>query len=171
MDMQMAVSFYDEELLTTLVESVNEGLAMAGLTPQVIGVSTRNSAYREVTALIGCVGRSHGSILINTSEELACKLAGSLMGEDLEVLDENVLDGICELCNIVAGRCKTFLHKTDSHWAIEKISTPSVVVGSSYFVTHYQGATSLSVDFEFASLARNPKQDMTLTAGLFLVKM
>ncbi len=159
----------DEKLVGVLVKSARDGLAMAGLKPVPVGASRRFNCTRAVTAIIGCAGNCNGSILINTSEEGAMFLAGKMLGEEMIVLDNNVLDGLCEICNIIAGQTKAVLSVTE--YKFDKISTPSVVVGSNYFISHYKGATTISVDFELEGIIANPRQDLAFTIAMFLVKI
>lgn len=159
----------DEKLVGVLIKSARDGLAMAGLKPVPVGASRRFTCTRDVTAIIGCAGNCNGSILINTSEEGATFLASKMLGEDLEGLDNNVLDGVCEICNIIAGQTKAVLSVTE--YKFDRISTPSVVVGSNYFISHYKGATTISVDFELEDIVAQPRQDLTFTIAMFLVKI
>lgn len=167
--MMMNILQIDEKLVGVLVKSARDGLAMAGLKPYPVGASRRFTCTRNVTAIIGCAGNCSGSVLINCSEEGAIYLASKMLGENLKVLDNTVLDGICEICNIIAGQTKAVLSMTD--YKFDRISTPSVVVGSSYMISHYKGATSVSVDFELDKVIANPHQDLTFTIAMFLVKI
>lgn len=165
----MKVLQIDDTLLNVIVKSTRDGLAMAGLKPVPVGASKRFSCTREVTAIIGCAGQATGSILINASEEGACFLASKMLGEELKELDSAVLDGVCEICNIIAGQSKAILSTTE--YKFDRISTPSVVVGSNYFISHYRGAISISVDFELPDIRILPRQDMTFSIALFLMKV
>lgn len=159
----------DEKLVGVLVKSTRDGLAMAGLKPVPVGASRRFTCTRDVTAIIGCAGNCSGSILINTSEDGAAFLAGKMLGEELNGIDNNVLDGLCEICNIIAGQTKATLSITD--YKFDRISTPSVVVGSNYFISHHKGATTISVDFELEGIIGHPRSDLTFTIAMFLVKI
>ncbi len=159
----------DEKLVGVLVKSARDGLAMAGLKPFPVGASRRFTCTREVTAIIGCAGNCSGSILINCSEAGAMFLASKMIGEKLTKMDNTVLDGVCEICNIIAGQTKAVLSTTD--YKFDRISTPSVVVGSNYFISHMKGAVSISVDFELDGVMASPREDLTFSIALFLVKI
>ncbi len=167
--MSMNILQIDEKLMTVLIKSTRDGLAMAGIKPVPIGASKRFSCTRDVSAIIGCVGTASGSVLINCSEECACHMAGQMVGEELVELNSQTLDGVCEIANIIAGQTKAILSTTEHKF--DRISTPSVVVGSNYFISHYRGATTLSVDFEITDIPIQPRQDMTFSVGIFLVKV
>ena len=167
--MMLNILQIDEKLVGVLIKAARDGLAMAGLKPVPVGASRRFSCSRNVTAIIGCVGTCSGSVLINCSEEGAIFLAGKMLGEDLKVLDNSVLDGVCEICNIIAGQAKAVLSSTE--YKFDRISTPSVVVGSNYMISHYKGAVSVSVDFELDKVICNPHQDLSFSIAMFLVKI
>lgn len=159
----------DEKLVGVLVKSARDGLAMAGLKPFPVGASRRFTSTRDVTAIIGCAGACSGSILINCSQEGAIFLASKMLGEECERMDNSVLDGVCEICNIIAGQTKAVLSSTD--YKFDRISTPSIVVGSNYFISHIKGAVSISVDFELDGIPATPYQDLTFTIAMFLVRI
>jgi chemotaxis protein CheX len=57
----------------------------------------------DVTAVIGISGMLCGSLYLSMSEETALKLIGSIIGQDVQELDELVQSGIAEMANVIAG--------------------------------------------------------------------
>jgi len=159
----------DDRLLGGLVKATRDGLAMGGMKPAPIGAGCRFTCSREVTAVIGCVGHTSGSVFINCSRESAIFMASKMLGEDCKELNAGVLDGVCEITNIIAGQTKALLSTTE--YKFERISTPAVVVGSNYLVSHCKGATTISVDFELNDTGCSFNDDMTFTVAMFLVKI
>ncbi|MDR0868384.1 MAG: chemotaxis protein CheX [Planctomycetota bacterium] len=159
----------DERLVGVLIKATRDGLAMGGMKPIPMGASRRFVCSRDVTAIIGCVGASSGSVFINCSKECATFMASKMLGEERKSLDNAVLDGICEIANIIAGQTKALLSTTE--FKFERISTPAVVVGSNYLVSHYKGATTVSLDFEMEGVPASVTEDMTFTVAMFLVKI
>jgi CheY-specific phosphatase CheX len=159
----------DERLVGILVKATRDGLAMGGLKPIPFGASRRFVCSREVTAIIGCVGQCSGSVFINCSRECAILMASKMLGEERKELDNVVLDGICEIANIIAGQTKALL--STSEYKFERISTPAVVVGTNYLVSHYKGALTVSIDFELENTGATMTEDMTFTIAMFLVKI
>lgn len=136
----------DEGLITVLVKATTDGLSIAGVTPIPVGASKYLNTKHEVSAIIGFVGAICGSISINMSTTATKLLAGKMVGETFTELTPETLDGMCEVVNIIAGKTKAILSTSDLK--IEKISVPSVVVGTNYYLTHYRGMQTLSVEFE-----------------------
>jgi CheY-specific phosphatase CheX len=154
----------DEVLSNILAKSTRDGLAMAGVTPTPIGVSRYVASSRFISAIVGLVGPTSGAIMFNASEAVCCYLAGRMLGETYEAVSPEVLDGTCEITNIIAGQTKAFLSQTE--WKAERISCPSIVVGSSYFVSHYKGMESAAVEFELDEMPL-----INLDSRLFSVSM
>lgn len=142
----MGVLKLDEGLINVLIKSTLEGLSMAGIAPVPVGASKYLNTRHEVSAIIGFVGAVCGSISINMSGTAAKLLAGRMLGETFSDLTAETLDGLCEVVNIIAGKTKAIL--STSELKIEKISVPSVVVGTNYYLTHYRGMQTLCVEFE-----------------------
>jgi chemotaxis protein CheX len=53
--------------------------------------------------VIGISGMLCGSLYLSMSEETALKLIGSIIGQDVQELDELVQSGIAEMANVIAG--------------------------------------------------------------------
>jgi CheY-specific phosphatase CheX len=165
----MQILQIDEHLVNVLVKSTRDGLAMAGLKPVPVGVGRYFHKPREVSAIVGFVGTTNGSIMLNASRDCACFMAGSMLGEKLNELIPQVLDGICEITNIIAGQTKAILSTTEHKF--ERISVPSVIVGTSYHITNYKGITSLSVEFELQEMPVLSQQDCLFTISMSLMKV
>ena len=138
----------DEYLIDALVRSTMDGLSMVSITPEPIGSGRYITSSYEVSAIIGFVGAVSGSVSINMSAAAAKYLTARLnMGEAQHAeLTGDDLETICEIVNIIAGKLKAILSASENK--IEKISVPSVVVGSNFSLTYSKGMQTLNVEFE-----------------------
>lgn len=159
----------DERLATVIIKSTRDGLAMAGVKPVPTGISKRGNCKREVSSIVGFAGATSGSLMVNASKECACLLAGQMIGENLTRLNAQALDGVCEIANMIAGQVKALLSSTEHKF--ERISTPSVVVGSNYFISHYRGMTTLSIEFDLPDVPMDPSNDYTFAVSICLMKV
>lgn len=157
----------DNHLVKVLVKATRDGLAMAQLKPMPSGVSRYYSSNREVSAIVGFVGTTNGSLMLNVSREGACFLASKMLCEEVTELNEPALDAVCEIANIIAGQTKAVLSTTEHKF--ERISVPSVIVGSSYFVSQYKGMLSLSVEFEFPDVPSRHNNDFRFSISMCLM--
>jgi chemotaxis protein CheX len=57
----------------------------------------------DVTAVIGVSGMLRGSIYLSMSEPTALKLISSIIGQDVDELDDLGQSGIAEMANVIAG--------------------------------------------------------------------
>lgn len=57
----------------------------------------------DVTAVIGVSGMLRGSIYLSMSEPTALKLISSIIGQDVDELDDLGQSGIAEIANVIAG--------------------------------------------------------------------
>ena len=159
----------DEQLVAVLVKCTKDGLMMAGLKPTPIGLSKLLQSKGDVSSIIGFVGPISGSMIINTSANCACFMAGRMLGETLSALDNQALDGLCEIANIIAGQAKAALSTTE--YRFDRISVPSVIVGNSYSISHYRGMTSVSVEFELPEMPMKPGDYGTFSVNISMMKI
>ena len=78
----------------------------------------------EISSIIGVSGTVCGSVVISMTHDIAFQLASALMGESVNVLDDDCIDAIGEIANMIAGNAKTDFPSDNN-----SISVPSVVVG------------------------------------------
>ena len=99
------------------------------------GISARRGELRleesplradEVTVLIGIGGQVRGIVMLSMSSSLALWIAGRMMGEPVEELDELAKSAVAELGNIINGRAAMGLEKLGRQI---NISPPSVITG------------------------------------------
>ena len=57
----------------------------------------------DVTAVIGVSGMLRGSIYLSMSEPTALKLISSIIGQDVDELDDLGQSGVAEMANVIAG--------------------------------------------------------------------
>ena len=159
----------DDSLANALVKSTVDGLVMAGLKPQPVGISKFILCRQPVSAMVGFAGPTSGSLLINTSEAVACFLAGKMSGETITQLDAQALDGLCEITNIIAGQTKAMLSATEHR--VERLSTPSVIVGANYSISHFRGMTTVAMEFELPEMPIRLGLSPTFVVNLSLIKL
>ena len=96
----------------------------------------------EVSALIGLAGETTGAVVLSFSRESALKAVSEFAGKEYRMLGAEVLDGVGEMVNIIAGNAKKDL--TD--FRIE-ISLPGVITGGSYKIHWPEGVPVVTIPF------------------------
>ena len=79
---------------------------MLGVTPKRSGklsVMTGMFPVADVMAIIGLTGKVRGAMMIGKTTDIACKTIGNFLEKDIAEVDADVLDGIGEIINIIAG--------------------------------------------------------------------
>ncbi len=95
-----------------------------------------------VSGIIGLAGETRGAVVLSFSRETAIKVVSRLSGTEYRLLGNEVLDGVGELTNIIAGNAKQDL----LDFRIE-ISLPGVVTGNSYKIRWPEGIPVVAIPF------------------------
>ena len=96
----------------------------------------------EVSAIIGLAGDTRGAVVLSFSRETAIKIVSKMEGKEYRLLGNEVLDGVGELVNIIAGNAKQDL----LGFRIE-ISLPGVITGKSYKIRWPEGIPVVAIPF------------------------
>ncbi len=158
----------DPILLEAVIRGTAEGLSMTGLQPPPVGASRFYTGSRPISVMVGMVGKTNGTCAISMSERALLHVAGSLLGEQRNQADHEVIDAIGEIGNMIAGRVKELL--TGTSFEMENISVPSVIMGASYSLHFARGMHVVSVDFELGDLPLYDAKDRFFTVTLSLLR-
>ena len=159
----------DNVLLDCVERGTIEGMSMTGIVPVPVGASRYAAAGREFSVLVSLYGDQNGTMTLNLSKFTACFLASKMLGEDKppDDITEDHLDAICEIGNIVAGRFKDILSKTQYHF--QAISLPALVAGANFSFYHYRGLMTVSVEFEVKEISMAHVHDRVFSASISLM--
>jgi chemotaxis protein CheX len=97
----------------------------------------------EVSGIIGLAGETTGAVVLSFPRETAMAVVGRLSGKTYLGLTNEVLDGVGELVNIIAGNAKKDLEEFRI-----VISLPGVIVGTSYRIKWPDGIPVIAIPFE-----------------------
>ena len=97
----------------------------------------------EVSAIIGLAGETVGAVVLSFSRETAIKIISKFAGRAYQGLGSEVLDGVGELINIIAGNAKQDLLE----FRIE-ISLPGVITGNQYKIHWPEGIPVVAIPFD-----------------------
>ena len=135
-------------IVNSLIASVESGMQMCDLKTRVVGITRIPLQLPEaiVTGLIGFGGKSTGFVSISLTERVATLAVSGLLMEEFKTITPQVVDGVGEMTNIIAGVLKTKLANTP--WAPCNITVPSVILGKNYDISYSKGIEYCSVTFE-----------------------
>jgi chemotaxis protein CheX len=100
-------------------------------------------ALEEVSGMIGLAGETTGAVVLSFSRETAMKMVSKMEGKEYMALGKEVLDGVGELVNIIAGNAKKGL--ADFRIAI---SLPGVITGKAYQIHWPEGIPVVAIPFD-----------------------
>ena len=90
-------------------------------------------ASRGFSVVMGIIGKYVGRMLLDMSDETACKIACYLIKE--EGLDrDHIVNVIAEVSNIIAGNACSMLNKTNSLYGF-RVAPPTAVYGESIMIS------------------------------------
>lgn len=149
------------EYINPFIESSQSIINMTtGLSPAVGEVHVKQAPYKgnNTVIFIGLTGQIHGSVTFSLKNELACKLASSMMGGmPVPELDDMGKSAISELCNMILGNTASVFYKNDI--AID-ITPPTIFTGSNIELTpthaevvcvplHFDNGDSIEIDINY----------------------
>jgi len=100
---------------------------MLGVTPERAGklsVMTGMFPVADVMGIIGFTGTVRGAMMLGMKTEIACSTVGNFLELEKTEIDADVLDGIGEIINIIAGAAAAKLSKFKIG-----LGLPTVLVG------------------------------------------
>jgi chemotaxis protein CheX len=131
-----------------LDQSVEEVFALMLGSPVAVsetGITPTNIPI-TLTAVIGLAGALSGAYSVVVNEAAAKQIAASMLGIEVESLDDTVYDALGEITNILAGAWKS---KIDLLHAGCLLSVPTVVTGTNYDIHKKSSSFRLSRSYRF----------------------
>lgn len=96
----------------------------------------------EVSGIIGLAGETTGAVVLSFSRGTAINIISLFARHKYNALTNEVIDGVGELVNIIAGNAKGELEQ----YRIE-ISLPGVITGKSYSIHWPEGTPVVAIPF------------------------
>lgn len=137
------------ELVNPFIESAQEIFkTMLGTQAKrgKVGLSNKQDDLGDLIALVGISGRATGSVAFSVSTSTAFGIIGKLTGETHKRVTDDVIDGIAEMTNMIAGGAKAKMHIEGE--APMDLSLPTVISGNNYSVKYPTKSIWLEVPFE-----------------------
>ena len=109
-------------------------------------ITSGDTNPRDLTALIGLSGTVKGTVALTFPTKTALNIVGRLLGMDITIVDDTIIDGLGELVNIITGSAKAQL--SDLNCPPINLSLPTIVRGTNYAVSYPSGSTWIELPFE-----------------------
>ncbi len=139
----------NQSIINSLIFSVESAFKMCELSVRVVGVSRMPTQLPKgrVTGMIGMGGKATGFMTITMPERVSIIAISGLLQDAFSEVNSQVVDGIGELTNIVAGGIKSRLANLPP-WVVSSITIPSVIIGGNYSFAYTKGIEFASAMFE-----------------------
>lgn len=108
-----------------------------------VSLKKGDSPLFDVSGIIGLTGEATGSVCISFPKLVALEVISTMLGMTVDEIGPDVVDGIGEIANIIAGNAKQDLAQFKIN-----ISLPNVIIGQDHSVTPPTGAPALIVPFD-----------------------
>lgn len=143
-----AIDMTEEQLIESLIKDVRDVfVTMVGVEelthlPLQIGVTTH---FKEcLTSMVGLAGAYNGLVSVHIPWPLALSFTSSMLGMEVNAIDDDVNDAMGEIANMIAGSFKQHLSSGGSDI---QLSTPSVVNGTDYVVSSGNNLENVTLRF------------------------
>ena len=101
---------------------------------------------REITGVMMILSAHNALLSMTLSKVNAAMIVSFMTGiPTIELVDEELYDGVAEVVNMIAGRAKALLVGTDLHY---QITPPLTIVGENHFILFKKNVSQLSMEFE-----------------------
>ena len=107
-----------------------------------------DSAYGDVSGIIGMTGDAIGSLALTFSEECIIGIVSNMLGESYKEINKEVMDTVGELTNMISGASRKLMEK-DNLKVFAAI--PSVIFGKDHSVRHVIHGMSIVIPFHTES--------------------
>jgi chemotaxis protein CheX len=160
----------DPLLLGPIIASVESALTMCDTVARCVGVATvpgRDAG--SITGMIGVHGEVSGFITVNMAQQVALSMVGRLLQDRCDVLSGQVIDGVGEIANMIAGGIKKGVVGTP--WRFTHLTVPSVIIGQNYQIAFARGLKYLCVTFEHENEEALLLEDRLIQVAISLLRL
>ena len=106
---------------------------------------SNDSAYGDVSGIIGMTGDAIGSLALTFSEKCIIGIVSNMLGESYTEINREVMDAVGELTNMISGASRKTMEK-DNLKVFAAI--PTVIFGKSHTVRHVIQGPSIVIPFQ-----------------------
>lgn len=110
-------------------------------------IKTSRTTSGEVTGIVGLVGDKKGTITISFQDKGALFIYKTLIGDEPESVNSDVVDAIGEITNIISGQARKEFEKAG---IILKAAIPMVIVGKEIELNFITTLPIVQLPFNFS---------------------
>lgn len=103
------------------------------------------TASGDISGIIGLTGDMKGAIVLSFSTGAACKIVGSMLGEEYTELDADISDAVGELTNMVSGDARRRLAGLGHNF---EAGLPTIVKGVGHQIESMTKGPVIAIPFD-----------------------
>ena len=107
-------------------------------------VKKNNSAYGDVSAVVGLTGDKHGSISLSFSKKCAVAIVKNMLGDDVQDIIQDAKDAVGEVTNMISGQARAGLAQMG---LTMQASTPTIIFGDNHSISHVTNGPVIAIPF------------------------
>jgi chemotaxis protein CheX len=120
------------ESFTTSTSNVFQAMIFTSIEARQPFLRSRLTALSDITGVISLTGDIMGSVILSIDNQTAGKAISNMLGDQIQNQQE-IIDGIGEITNVIAGMAKTDLSNFSCDF---EISVPVMIVGKGANIEH-----------------------------------
>ncbi len=101
-------------------------------------------ATGDISGIIGLTGATRGVVIISLSTGAACKIVGSMLGEEYTELTADVSDAVGELTNMISGDARRVLATNGHNF---EAGLPSIIKGVGHEIESMTSGPTVAIPF------------------------
>jgi chemotaxis protein CheX len=136
------------EIINSFLEatvSVIKTMAFVDLTPGKPFVKKGSISSGDISGIVGMTGEGEGSLSLSFSRECILHIVGSMFGEPMMDISEEVKDAVGELTNMISGDARRRLEVVG---ILYQGAIPSVITGPGHEIRHVTKEPIISIPFD-----------------------
>lgn len=160
----------DPTLLKAIITGLSKSASMCNLELSCVGaMSVPSRDPGTITGIIGVHGEVSGFITVNMAEKVAFAAVGGLLQDEYTTITHQIIDGVGEITNMIAGTIKSALLGTP--WAFSHVTVPSVIVGRNYQIAYAKGLNYAAALFEHRGGDAVILEERLVLASISLIRL
>ena len=103
------------------------------------------TASGDISGIIGLTGDMKGAIVLSFSTGAACKIVGSMLGEEYTELNADISDAVGELTNMISGDARRRLAEMGNNF---EAGIPTIIKGKGHEIESITKGPVVAIPFD-----------------------
>lgn len=135
------------EYINPFLNATTNVLSMMAMLTPTAGkpfLKTDKKGIGDISGVIGLTGASRGAVVLSFSTGAACKIVGSMLGEEFADLTPEVKDAVGELTNMISGDARRRLAEIGLNF---EAGIPTIISGKGHEIESITKGPVIAIPF------------------------